>query len=132
MPKIYSRLQGRPQYDLDTDHLIQLHNLGNSWSAVADAVGVSRWTIYYHLTCAGIITTRPAFTAIDDDDLDELVAQISLAHPFVGSVIVRGHLESLGVHVPSSQVQESLQQVDAIGVLGRCILIKNTKLLYEI
>ena len=110
---------GRPPYDLDLGRALQLHNMGNSWEQVAHAMGVKRRTMYYHLQRAGLPSTRPSFTEIDDEDLDEQVSAISLKHPLAGSNIVRGHLEAIGIHVPIARVQESLKRVDAIGVLLR-------------
>lgn len=62
-------------------------------------------------------TARQPFTDILDDDLDEHVSAISLAHPFAGSAIIMGHLEAINTHLPSERVQESVKRVDAIEVL---------------
>jgi hypothetical protein len=51
--------------------------------------------------------------------LDELVSEISLSHPFVGSTIILEHLEAWGIHLPPKQIQDSLWRVDEIGVLVR-------------
>ncbi|KAF7354472.1 Integrase catalytic domain-containing protein [Mycena venus] len=110
---------GRPRYIIDLDRAIELHDMGNGWDAVADALGVCRRTLYYHLERAGISPARPVFTNIDDDTLDEKVAEISLKHPFAGGSIVLGHLEAEDIHLPIARVQESLRRVDAIGVIVR-------------
>jgi len=68
------------------------------------------------MAAAGRSTSRRPFTNIADQDLDMLMSDISRHHPLTGSVVARGHLESKGVHVPLSRVQESLRRVDAIGV----------------
>jgi hypothetical protein len=73
------------------------------------------------MATSGISTSQREFTEISDEDLDELVAEILLKHPFVGSAIVHGHLEAQQVHVPRLRVQESLRRVDAIGVLVRLL-----------
>jgi hypothetical protein len=82
-------------------------------------MGVTRKTLYRRLKSAGISRARREFTEITDEALDEIVAEISLFHPFVGSVIVSGHLESRGIHLPRLRVQDSLRRVDEIGVLVR-------------
>jgi hypothetical protein len=51
--------------------------------------------------------------------LNEKVAEISLQHPFAGSVIVLGHLEAQTIHNPVDRVRESLRRVDTIGVIVR-------------
>jgi hypothetical protein len=101
------------------DRTIELHDLGNTWDSVAEAMGVCRRTLYYHLERAGLSSGRPVFTNIDDDMLDEKVAEISLRHPFAAGVIVQGHLEAVNIHVPVARVQESLRRVDTIGVIVR-------------
>lgn len=113
----YTGRPGRPHYQIDLARAKLLHNLCGSWEAVAQSMGVTRPTLYNHLHAAGISTSCPAHTVISDDELDERVAQISLAHPFSGSTIIKGHLESQNIHLPQWRVQESLKCVDAIRVL---------------
>jgi hypothetical protein len=110
---------GRPRYVIDLERAIELHDMGNTWDSVADALGVCERTLYYHLSRANLPSARRAFTDISDGDLDELVAEISLQHPFAGSVIVLGHLEARGIHVPAARVRDSLRRVDTIGVIVR-------------
>jgi DNA-binding GntR family transcriptional regulator len=43
---------------------------------VADALGIGRQTLYYHLERAGLSSGRPVFTEIDDDLLTEAVAPV--------------------------------------------------------
>lgn len=104
---------------LDVERAVALHDLGSSWKEVADAMGVTRPTLYNHLRKAGRSTARPAYTDISDEDLDEVVSQITLDHPFIGGVIVKGHLEAQDIHISAQRVQECLRRVDAIGVLLR-------------
>jgi hypothetical protein len=113
---------GRPKLDLNLAEALCLHNLGNSWGAIAEAMGVSRQTIYNHLHEAGHSSSRKQFTDITDEELDERVSAISLDHPFSGCAIIMGHLEGLGIHLPAARVQECLRRVDALGVLVRCVI----------
>lgn len=119
IPRDHTGLPGRPRYILDLERAHLLHDLGNGYEDIARAMGVSRATLYRHFDDAGIPTSRLEFTQIDDATLDEIVAEISLSHPFVGSVIVGGHLEARGIHLPRLRVQNSLRRVDEIGVLVR-------------
>lgn len=119
LPRNYTGRPGRPAYILDIPRAICLHNLGASWVRVAHAMGVARQTLYSHLQELGFSTARPVFTEITDDDLDEIVAEISLEHPFDGSGIMRGHLKSRGINLSILRVQESLKRVDPLGVLSR-------------
>lgn len=110
---------GRPAYIIDIIHVQQLHNLGNFWSDVATAMGVDCKTLYNHLSRAGLSTAHPEHSDISDDELNEVVAEISILHPFVGSTIIHGHLKSCSIHVPLKRVKASIQRLDPIGVLVR-------------
>lgn len=116
-----SSMGGRPRYDIDLEEALRLHSLGNSWDSVSDVMGVTRATMYRHLSHAGLSTAQQPFTEISDEDLDEHISSIPLEHPFVGSSIMMGHLEAKGIHLPSERIQESLRRVDALGVLVRYI-----------
>ncbi|KAJ7303417.1 hypothetical protein DFH08DRAFT_825875 [Mycena albidolilacea] len=70
--------------NLDQAHL--LHDLGNTYNEIALAMGANRKTLYRQFVEAAIPTARLEFTEISNDALEELVAKISLLHPFVGSV----------------------------------------------
>jgi hypothetical protein len=76
--------------------------------------GVARQKMHYHLNNTGLPTAQKPFTEMDDDDLDKHVAAISPLHPFAGLVIVTGHLEGKGIHLPVRSIQESLKHVDAL------------------
>lgn len=110
---------GRPRYSLDIEHAIALHILGCSWDSIADALGVTRKTLYNHLDRAGVSNVRRAYTEISDDNLDGLVAAICIHHPLAGASIVKGHLDSEEVYVPILRIRESLQRVDTVGVYVR-------------
>jgi len=109
---------GRPLYELDVERALNLHGMGNPWESVADAMGISRKTMYNHLRRAGL-SGRPEFTDMSDEELDEVVAEISIRHPFAGSLIVDGHLKAKGIRVARERVRESLRRVDALGTMAR-------------
>nr|AOC97497.1 ethylene- and jasmonate-responsive plant defensin [Flammulina velutipes] len=119
LPRTYTGSAGRPAYTLDTERLCLLHDLGNSWTDIAKVYGVDPKTIYNHLRRAGVSSERKSFTDVSDEDLDEIVAHLSMDHPFIGSTIMMGHLESMGIHLPRKRIQASLKRVDAMGVLTR-------------
>ena len=113
--------RGRPRFTLDVHRAKQLHDLGLAWKDIAAAMGVSRKTLYNHLSAAGLSTTRPTYSDIADEDLDNVVQEICTSHPFSGSAVVQGHLETRGIHVQRSRVQASLRRVDPFGVLIRYV-----------
>ena len=69
---------GRPKYDLDLGEALRFHDLENSWEGKAEAMGVTRWTMYNHMDRAGFSTDHRSFMEISDDELDEHVSAISL------------------------------------------------------
>lgn len=119
IPRFFTGLPGRPRYVLDLARAQCLHALGASWVRVAEAMGVARRTLYYHLEREGINPSPPPNTDISDDALDEIVAQLTLEHPFEGAGLMRGHLLARGIRLPIKRVQDSLKRVDLIGVLTR-------------
>ena len=121
VPRESTGRRGRPSYTLDLGRVQELHNLGLSWQDIASTYGVSRKTLYNHLRGAGLSTSKPEYADVSDEDLDDIVSEISRAHPLCGSTIIHGHLEARGIHVPLQRVQQSLRRVDAVGVLIRCV-----------
>lgn len=105
---------------IDIDRAVLLHNLGLSWDSIAKAMNVTRQTLYNHLDKAGLASARPEHTAITDEELDAKITEIAHDHPFIGSSIAMGHLQSRwNIHVPIKHVQDSFRRVDACGVLLR-------------
>lgn len=121
IPLHHTDTPGRPTYIIDLDRANLLHDLGNTWKDIAGVMGVTRSTLYNHMARTGRSTARKEWSNISDDALDELVSEISLSHPFVGSRIVLGHLEAQGLHLPPKRIEDSLRRVDKIGVLIRCV-----------
>lgn len=108
--------RGRPRFDIDLDRAAELHDMELSWTQIASAMGVSRRTLYYHFAAHGRSTARRQFTEISEADLNVFVGDIAQRHPLSGSVVVRGHLEAMGIHITLNRVKESLRKMDAIGV----------------
>lgn len=129
--RLYIGHVGRPSYDIDLDAAQELHDLGHSWENVGKALGVARRTILNHMKQARRLTTRPPFTEVSDNDLDDLVSAIIAEHPFIGGTIVHGHLEAAGIHVPRQRITASLQRVDSIGVLIRLVAISEHGILVD-
>ena len=104
---------------LDIQKILELRELGASWKAISKAMGVTRQTLYNRLRQENIPTSRPKYTEINDEDLDEIVLQITLDHPFVGIKIVQGHLRAKNINLPYGRIRDCLHWVDLIGVLIR-------------
>jgi hypothetical protein len=108
----------RPRYDIDIHELYDLRWMGASWKEIGEQFGVHPNTARNHMQRANLPTHR-LYSQLNDNELDEKVASIVLAHPFSGAVIVTGHLLSQGLKVPHVRVQASLRRVDPIGVMFR-------------
>ena len=123
VPRQSTGVQGRPSYALNLNRAQELHKLGNSWKDVAEALGVARKTLYNHLRRAGLTSIRPETSDLSDDELDDVVAEISLSHPFSGVDIIIGHLKARAIFIPRERAQASLRRVDPIGVLIRSEIV---------
>ncbi len=55
--KEYTGSPGRPQYQIDLDRAVLLHNLNISWDQIAYAMGIVCRTLYQHLNNAVISTS---------------------------------------------------------------------------
>ena len=114
---IHTGAPGRPHVELDIEKILELRDLGGSWNAIAKAVGVTRQTLYNRMRETGHTRSRPKFTEIEDDLLDEIVSQITLDHPFMGIKMVQGHLKACHINLPYRRIQDCMHHVDLIGTL---------------
>ncbi len=96
---------------------------GASLTSIATPMGVTTRTIYNHMQAAGRTTTCCSFTQMSNEDLDDLVSEMTLNFPFVGIQIIQGHLEARGIHLPYNRIWESLHRVDKAGLLMRYVYI---------
>ena len=72
--EIQPHCSGRPMLCINVDQVEMLRQVGYSWQEVADAVGVSRTTLWRRLREQNV--TLSPYTDISDDELDELVKSI--------------------------------------------------------
>ena len=83
-----------------------LRSVGYTWQEVADAVGVSRTTLWRRLQEENV--TLSSYTEISDHDLDYQVRIIQRDFPNAG------HLRSQGVHVQRQRLRQSVARTDLI------------------
>jgi hypothetical protein len=110
---------GRPALAIDLEVVLHLWEIGCKWVDIARVLGCTRQTLHNHLKRAGISVEQKTFTQISDYDLDMIVLAISREHPFIGSTIMKGHLESREIYVSLRRVKQSLKRVDPEAVLLR-------------
>ncbi|KAF9457876.1 hypothetical protein BDZ94DRAFT_1313757 [Collybia nuda] len=85
IPLHHTGALGRPTYCIDLNCALLLHDLGNTWKDIAGVMGITRSTLYNHMTRAGYSTARKEWSDISDNSLDEHISEIALSHPFIGS-----------------------------------------------
>ena len=107
--EIQPHCSGRPMLCINVDQVEMLRQVGYSWQEVADAVGVSRTTLWRRLREQNV--TLSPYT---DDELDELVKSIQRDFPNAGLVMVQGYLQSRGVQVQRYRVRQSVARNDPI------------------
>ena len=79
------------------------------------SIGVSRSTLYRGLKNTDLV----GFTDLHYQQLDQLIASYKETHPHDGERMVIGFLRSQNIHVPRTQVRESIHRVDPQGVAAR-------------
>ena len=104
--------RGRPKYKIPEAVLINLRNMGNSWTDIANMLLVSRWTIHRRIQEYGI-QEMGRFSNVSDDELNNKVRLFLTEHGnFIGFSMVYGYLQSIGLRIQQSRVRRSLAQVD--------------------
>jgi DNA-binding transcriptional ArsR family regulator len=81
-------------------------------SRLAQALGVSRPTVYSHMKKYSI---TQAFSNISDLELDRAVAKYKELCPSAGIRFLMGHLRSVSIRVQRKRDQGSLKRVDGVG-----------------
>ena len=103
---------GRPSLHINIDQVEMLRDIGYTWQEVADAVGVSRTTLWRRLREENISIS--SYTEISDCDLDNVIMQIQNNFPNVGLVMIQGHLKDAGVRVQRHRIRQSVARTDPI------------------
>ena len=105
---------GRPRIEIMQEQLIFLVESRFRISDIASMLCCSRRTIERRLQEFGI--TSHHYSTMSECNLDQVVGGINLLHPHIGVRVIRGQLESQGIHVQRVRVRESLRRVDPMGV----------------
>lgn len=103
---------GRPLIVLNIEHVEFLRSAGYTWHDVASIIGVSRTTIWRHLTSLGLDLV--SFTDISDSQLDDTVKEIQHQYPNVGQIMLEGYLKEKGIKVQRYRIRESNARTDPL------------------
>lgn len=107
-----SRSRGRPRVIVNVDLVELLRSCGYTWTEIADAVQVSRATIWRRLNEAGVSLNK--YTDISDDELDGIVGQLQKEYPNCGQQMIQGFLKDRGVCVQRRRLRDSVQRTDPL------------------
>ena len=95
---------------IDEETVVIYRCLHYNWKKVAELLGV-------HMNTLGRWRHRVGFVdpleSVPNDDLDRVIAQFSQKNR--GEMTCIGHLRSLGIYAPRSQIRESINRVDYAG-----------------
>ncbi|CAJ0634725.1 7922_t:CDS:2 [Entrophospora sp. SA101] len=109
---------GRPKLLINENIIRILRQEGHTWIRIADIFGVSYRTILRRRIELNLPDDL-AYTNISNDDLDNEIRNIQREQPFSGQIIIAGVLCSRGIRVHRQRLHESLNRVDAWGMVQR-------------
>ncbi|KAH3829073.1 uncharacterized protein LOC127880799 [Dreissena polymorpha] len=110
--------RGRPLYVISREQLEYLVEAGFKRRAIASLLQVSDSVIKRSLRSYGI-SIRGRYSSISNEELDNLVREITDGNQTLGQRMVQGHLQSLGHRVQRQRVADSLIRVDEAAVAMR-------------
>lgn len=101
----YTGGHGRPRFIVKEEQLLFLRELQFTWSAIAVMFGVSQRTMYNSRSNLGLVGTEfTGFSDITDEDLKSVVSDIRQGMPNIGQSMLRGVLNSRGIHVSTVKI----------------------------
>lgn len=103
---------GRPKMMINVEHIELLRSVGFTWQEVADAVQVSRTTLWRRLTEMNVSTSR--YSDISEEDVDYQITQIQREFPNCGQVMINSLLQQRGIFIQRYRIRESIFRVDPL------------------
>jgi len=107
----YTGQPGRPKILLSLDIVELLRSCGYTWPQVADAMQISRTTLWRRLKDNWHVQS---YTDISDDELDSYTSQIQREHPNCGQQLLFGYLKDKGIVVQRQRLRDSIARTDPI------------------
>ena len=115
---VYSGQPGRPCLDISFDQLNYFLNYGISVPDIAQALGVSKSTVFRRMQKHGL-SVRGNINPLSDEELDEKIRTILGEFPNAGYRTVISQLTVDGLKPSQMRVRESMRRVDPQGVAVR-------------
>ena len=94
---LHTGLAGRPKILLNIDTVELLRSCRYDCGQIADALQISRTTLWQHVKEAGCLIQK--YSEISDDELDSVMSQIQREHPNCGQHLLCGFLKDKDVFV---------------------------------
>ena len=110
--QINSHSRGRPRFIINLDQVELLRSCGYTWNEVANAIQVSRTTVWRRLKESGVTLQR--FSDISDSELDTVISQIQRANPNCGQQLLCGYLRDRGIYVQRHRLRGSVARTDPV------------------
>jgi len=108
---LYSCQPGRPKIIVNLELVELLRSCGYTWSQVADAMQISRTTLW---RCMKDSCNVQKYTDISDDELDSHLSQMQREHPNCGQQLLLGYLKDRGILVQRQRLRDSITRTDPI------------------
>ena len=89
-----------------------LQQLGFSSNRVSEFLLISRTTLWRRLRENGLNFKN--FSCVSDSHLDYITGQLAKQFPNYGSIMMKGQLESMNLHIPRRRVRASLCRVSPL------------------
>ena len=109
---------GRPKFNISSEQLGNLIEIGFTSVDMAIMIGVSRSTIARRLREFGM-SMGTKFCVISDEDLDDIIRSIMQQYPECGQKMMQCHLKERGIVVQQTRVRESMRRTDPAGTKQR-------------
>ena len=104
--------RGRPRVLINIEQIDLLRSAGFTWQEVADAVQVSRSTLWRRLSELNISFNK--YSDVCEDELDDHIRRIQNQYPNCGQVMIRALLQQQGLCVQRYKVRDSITRVDPL------------------
>ncbi|CAJ1074952.1 uncharacterized protein LOC115561219 [Xyrichtys novacula] len=110
-------IDGQPS--ISKEEIEGLLQLGTTLTEVASVLQISRPTLYKLMREFNIRHTK--FCVISNEELDATVSNIKAEHPYIGEVMLNGHLRARNIVIQRHLLRNSIKRVDGAGVASRTI-----------
>ena len=109
--------------------MIFLREIGLTWTRIAVLYGISRKTLYNIRSEMGLIgLTSNVSSQISDVELQSIICDIKRIMPEAGQNMLRGVLQSKGIHVSMVRIRDSIAQVDPVNTALRWAKPRNIRI----